>query len=81
MTTAAGTLPGVRTVCVLYHQTKQEITLFYEADAELPARDLRERLARSLPRYMLPAVFRWLPGMPMNANGKTDRPALARDYL
>ena len=79
--TAASTLEGVRTACVLYNQPKQEITLFYEADAELPARDLREKLARSLPRYMLPAVFKWLPAMPMNANGKTDRPALAREHF
>jgi amino acid adenylation domain-containing protein len=79
--TAATILDDVRTVCVLYNQSKQEITLFYEADTELSARDLREKLARSLPRYMLPSVFKWLPAMPMNANGKTDRTTLAREYI
>jgi D-alanine--poly(phosphoribitol) ligase subunit 1 len=78
---AASSLKGVRTACVLYNQPKQEITLFYEANTELSTRDLREKMARSLPRYMLPAVFKWLPAMPMNANGKTDRPLLANTHF
>jgi D-alanine--poly(phosphoribitol) ligase subunit 1 len=79
--TVAGLLDGVRSVCVLYNQNKQEITLFYEAAAEMPARDLREKLARSLPRYMLPTAFKWLEAMPMNANGKTDRVAIYQEFF
>jgi D-alanine--poly(phosphoribitol) ligase subunit 1 len=74
--TVAGLFEGVRSACVLYNQNKQEITLFYEAAAEMPARDLREKLAHSLPRYMLPTAFKWLKSMPINASGKIDRKAL-----
>lgn len=79
--TAASNLENVRTVCVLYNQLKQEITLFYEADTELPSRDMREKLALSLPRYMLPTVIKWLSTMPISANGKTDRSTLALKYF
>lgn len=74
---AASTLEDVRAACVLYNQNKQEITLFYEAAREMPAHEMRESLVRLLPRYMLPAAFIWIPDMPLNANGKTDRPKLA----
>ncbi|MGJ5831728.1 non-ribosomal peptide synthetase [Streptomyces ossamyceticus] len=37
---------------------------------------LRERLAASLPAYMVPSVFHWRASLPLTANGKTDRRAL-----
>jgi acyl-coenzyme A synthetase/AMP-(fatty) acid ligase len=37
---------------------------------------LRDRLARVLPRYMLPSRWKQLERLPLNQNGKTDRPAL-----
>ncbi|OWQ90692.1 hypothetical protein CDN99_10915 [Roseateles aquatilis] len=42
---------------------------------------LRERLSRSLPDYMLPAVITVLPALPLNANGKIDRKALPAPTL
>ncbi|WP_245217839.1 non-ribosomal peptide synthase/polyketide synthase [Pseudomonas eucalypticola] len=38
--------------------------------------DLRERLRTSLPDYMIPAHWVWLPALPMTPNGKLDRKAL-----
>ena len=41
------------------------------------ARALKAELARTLPAYMVPRQLRILDEMPLNANGKTDRKALA----
>ncbi|SEE68695.1 amino acid adenylation domain-containing protein [Streptomyces sp. 3213] len=41
-----------------------------EADA------VRERLAESLPAYMVPSVVHWRASLPLTANGKTDRRTL-----
>ncbi|HJZ48329.1 MAG TPA: D-alanine--poly(phosphoribitol) ligase subunit DltA [Roseiflexaceae bacterium] len=46
------------------------------ADRQL-ARDLGERLAERLPRYMVPRIFRFLEAFPMTTNGKADRRKLA----
>ena len=46
-------------------------------DAFAVARSLKAELARSLPAYMVPRQVRILDGMPLNANGKADRKALA----
>ena len=43
---------------------------------EPPSSALRELLERVLPEYMVPAVYVWLPALPLTANGKVDRTAL-----
>lgn len=74
---AASGLPGVRNTCVLYHQAKKEITLFYESTAPLTPAVIRGQLSAKLPKYMLPTVFHHLENLPLNANGKIDRKALS----
>jgi aryl carrier-like protein len=44
---------------------------------ELSVAALREYLKERLPRYMVPSAFVILPRLPLNANGKVDRQALA----
>ncbi|MDI3412139.1 phosphopantetheine-binding protein [Bacillus sonorensis] len=49
---------------------------YYVAKQRLTADELRAHAALSLPAYMVPAFFTWLPSMPLTANGKIDRKAL-----
>ena len=62
--------------CVLYHRERKEITLFFEAKAQVQPATIRQGLAAVLPKYMLPTVFRQMETLPRNANGKIDRQGL-----
>ena len=44
--------------------------------AQVDAATLRQRLARALPDYMVPAAVHVMDVLPLNANGKVDRRAL-----
>ena len=48
---------------------------------QLPPARLRRQLAPLLPRYMMPSRWRQLDSLPVNANGKIDRPALREGFL
>jgi acyl-coenzyme A synthetase/AMP-(fatty) acid ligase len=67
----------VDNACVLYHRERKEITLFFEAKAQVQASTIRQGLAAVLPKYMLPTVFRQLEALPRNPNGKIDRQGLS----
>ena len=72
---------GVNNACVLYDKEKKAISLFYQTQRELTPGSIRQSLAASLPKYMLPTAFHRLDELPMNPNGKIDRLKLARDFL
>jgi amino acid adenylation domain-containing protein len=48
----------------------------FHSGRPLPVEGLRDRLAASLPAYMVPSVFHWRESLPLTANGKTDRRTL-----
>jgi amino acid adenylation domain-containing protein len=50
----------------------------FVADTRVDVADLKSRLARRLPGYMVPREVRLLPDLPLNVNGKWDRAALIR---
>ncbi len=66
----------IRNCCVVYSQERREITLFYESSVEVAPAFIRERLSKTLPKYMLPTVFNRMEQMPRNPNGKIDRQKL-----
>ncbi len=72
---------GIRNACVLYHQTKKEIVLVYEAEAEISPAVIRGEFGKNLPKYMWPTSFCRLPELPRNPNGKIDRQLLAREFV
>ena len=56
---------------------KRLVAYWVASGEETPTTDtLREFLLRSLPEYMVPAIFLQLPELPVTANGKLNRAAL-----
>ena len=66
------TLKLVRNGCIVYNQAEKQITLFYEAEQEIPASEFRMQIGRVLPKYMIPTVFHRLEQLQRNNNGKID---------
>jgi len=54
----------------------QRLVAFYSGPRALPPVVLRDRLAESLPQYMVPAAFHWRESLPLTANSKIDAKAL-----
>lgn len=67
------TLKLVKNGCVVYNHQRKEITLYYEAEQELTAADFRKSIGNTLPKYMIPVVYHYLPELKRNTNGKIDR--------
>ena len=66
-------------------ESNKQLIAFYRARhtqadhiVELGNEELRGHLLRTLPEYMVPGGFVSLAAIPLNANGKVDRQALAR---
>ncbi|MFC5803190.1 non-ribosomal peptide synthetase [Streptomyces formicae] len=55
----------------------KQLIAFYTGPRPLDETVLRARLGGSLPAYMVPAAFHWQEQLPLTANGKTDKKALA----
>lgn len=65
---------NVSRACCLYDDANKRILLFYTGNAT--ENEMLVCLREKLPRYMLPAVCKQLPRMPLTPNGKVDRRAL-----
>jgi amino acid adenylation domain-containing protein len=59
--------------CIIYNSARKEITLFYEAELEIPIVIFRKEITKILPKYMVPTVYIRLDELPRNTNGKIDR--------
>jgi amino acid adenylation domain-containing protein len=72
-------VPGVRDGAVMVagraDQSKR-LVAFYSAPEPLAVDDLRNRLAESLPTYMVPSAFHWRESLPLTANSKIDTKVL-----
>lgn len=67
--------------CVVFHEEKTKITLFYVSSND-SVNDvfIRTALLGLLPKYMIPATYFRLESLPLNANGKIDRLALKKSF-
>jgi len=73
-------LPGVRDAAVVVEDGAdrvKKLVAFYSASQPVSAGRIRERLVESLPEYMVPNYFHRLQTLPLTANGKIDKKALA----
>jgi amino acid adenylation domain-containing protein len=59
----------------------QRLVAYVVADPEPAVDELRELLGTSLPDYMVPSAFVFLPAMPLTGSGKVDRRALPAPEL
>jgi len=75
---ALNAIPGVSSaaVAVKDNGAGKELFGYVVTKPELTSAALREKLAQSLPDYMLPSAFYAVERIPLNASGKTDRQAL-----
>ncbi|MGA6161816.1 amino acid adenylation domain-containing protein [Amycolatopsis magusensis] len=78
---ALAELPGVAQAAVVAHRGRTGVPRLIgyaapAADRHLIPSELRERLANTLPGYLVPANVVVLDALPLNPNGKVDRAAL-----
>lgn len=65
--------------CALHDEQAQRIALIYE-ESGADEKIMRSSLAKHLPRYMIPTIFRQVKEMPRNPNGKIDRNRLKEEF-
>jgi amino acid adenylation domain-containing protein len=72
-------VPGVRDGAVVVTERadhSKHLVAFYSSQHPLDIEVLRDRLAESLPEYMVPSVFHWREQLPLTANSKIDKKTL-----
>ena len=72
--TAYFSIDNVPAACCLYDEKRSKIVLFTEG--EVDKEFIINELEKLVPEYMIPGKFKAIEKMPMNANGKIDRPKL-----
>ena len=79
---ALTTIDGVDEAVALQRKTfgLSEIIAVVATTQSLTERGVRHQLEARLPFYMIPLRVHCVDQMPKNANGKTDRQALIRQY-
>lgn len=79
-------VPGVKSAVAVATQTdnpaEKKIIAFLlpTQPGHLPTDAVKAHLKELLPAYFMPADFQWRERLPINANGKTDKAALAAEY-
>ena len=76
----ANSLDMINMGCCIYDKAKERIVLFYEADED-KNREIYKAMLKDLPKYMVPNKMIWFDKLPLNKNGKIDRPKLTKDYF
>lgn len=80
---ALSQITGVNQVAVIYDRVSDaygKIIAFLACDEDLSANEVREKLKKRIPEYMLPNIIRFFRSLPKNQNGKVDKRELYRIF-
>lgn len=77
--TALLSLEEIETGCCLYDEKKSMIVAVYKGP--LKEQELRDRMIKLIPEYMMPNRWNQVEAMPLNLNGKIDRQKLKEMYI
>jgi|SRR5579872_432539 len=76
---------GVDAVCAIpwpiTNGSAAGIVAFVSGTSSVAAAEIREKMQRRVPKYMVPTEIRFLPSLPLSTAGKTDRKSLAAMLL
>jgi D-alanine--poly(phosphoribitol) ligase subunit 1 len=72
--TAVSSLENITSCCCVYETVKSKLVLIYQGEAD--KNHIIDGIKSLLPHYMIPNKFAQVSEMPLNANGKIDRPKL-----
>jgi D-alanine--poly(phosphoribitol) ligase subunit 1 len=75
MASIAGITRALAVVCHAANGSSRLLAAY--SGQRIPDADLLARCKARLPTYMVPSQFVWLENIPVNANGKADRRAVA----
>ncbi len=70
---------GIENACCIFNERDSEIIAVYTGNVS--SEHIGEIISNHLQHYMIPNRFEKLEAMPMNINGKIDRPRLKKEYV
>ncbi len=76
-------IEGIDEAAVLHRRMGDvsELLAVIATKQTLNVADIRRELSHRIPKYMIPSKFHLVERMPKNANGKTDRATLAKQFV
>ncbi len=76
--TSLNSLPEIENAICIFDDAKDKIVAFYSGNCD--KQEIIKKLSDLVPKYMYPNIFIKLEELPVNANGKTDRARLKKEY-
>lgn len=77
--TSLNSLPEIENAICIFDDAKDKIVAFYSGNCD--KQEIIKKLSDLVPKYMYPNIFIKLEELPVNANGKTDRARLKKEYF
>lgn len=79
--TAILSLDEIETACCIYDTENTQIVAFISGKDDISDVEVRKKLMKILPKYMVPTRYITLDSLPLNDNGKINRKQLKAEYI